>query len=188
MHVKSLFINSFFITVITYLDFTLCRTLALLLLFSNIINNVQLPVPTFTVKRKCHVTKFPIFQLFPVVITIAIVWLFCFVLTEADTFPTNSTEPGFRARTDSKVDILYQSSWFKFPLPRNYFAFLIFDISLVFSVCFYIITFKKSLVSLAFLHLVSLPIEFFPFSSIRHADIQCRRIYGNAGCHNIVHL
>nr|XP_022290097.1 solute carrier family 23 member 2-like isoform X1 [Crassostrea virginica] len=92
-------------------------TLALLLLFSNIINNVQLPVSTFTVKRKCHVTKFPIFQLFPVVITIAIVWLFCFVLTEADAFPTNSTEPAFRARTDSKVDILYQSSWFQFPLP-----------------------------------------------------------------------
>lgn len=66
---------------------------------------------------KCHMTKLPIFQLFPVVLTIAIVWLFSFVLTELDVFPNNSTEPSFRARTDSRVDILYDAAWFQFPLP-----------------------------------------------------------------------
>lgn len=92
-------------------------TVALLLLFSNVIHKVQLPVPAFSLKKKCHLTKLPIFQLFPVVITISIMWVFSFVLTELDVFPNNSTEPSFRARTDSRVDILYDAAWFQFPLP-----------------------------------------------------------------------
>ncbi|XP_056006785.1 solute carrier family 23 member 2-like [Ostrea edulis] len=92
-------------------------TLALLLLFSNVINKVQVPVPAFSIKKKCHMTKLPIFQLFPVVLTIAIVWSFSFILTETGVFPSNSTEPAFSARTDSKVSILYEAPWFMFPLP-----------------------------------------------------------------------
>nr|XP_022290099.1 solute carrier family 23 member 2-like isoform X1 [Crassostrea virginica] len=92
-------------------------TLALLFLFSNIINKVQLPVPAFSMQRKCHMTKLPIFQLFPVVLAIAVVWLFSFILTESGAFPTNSTDPAYKARTDSRINILYESSWFQFPLP-----------------------------------------------------------------------
>lgn len=92
-------------------------TVALLILFSNVMNKVQVPVPSFSLKRKCHMTTLPIFQLFPVVLTIAIVWLFSYVLTELEVFPNNSTEPSFQARTDSRLDILYDSSWFQFPLP-----------------------------------------------------------------------
>lgn len=101
------------------LSFFFYRTVALLLLFSNVIHKVQLPVPAFSLKKKCHLTKLPIFQLFPVVITISIMWVFSFVLTELDVFPNNSTEPSFRARTDSRVDILYDAAWFQFPLPRT---------------------------------------------------------------------
>ncbi|XP_078311384.1 solute carrier family 23 member 2-like [Crassostrea virginica] len=92
-------------------------TLALLLLFSNIINKVQLPVPVFSMQRKCYMTKLPIFQLFPVVLAISVVWLFSFILTESGAFPTNSTDPAYKARTDSRINILYESSWFQFPLP-----------------------------------------------------------------------
>ncbi|XP_062567788.1 solute carrier family 23 member 2-like [Saccostrea cucullata] len=92
-------------------------TLALLFLFSTCINKVQLPVPAFSRKEKCHATKLPIFQLFPVVLTIAVVWLFSFILTETDVFSRNSTEPAFKARTDSKVGIINETPWFTFPLP-----------------------------------------------------------------------
>ena len=105
-HKKPLFLNH-------------CRTLALLFLFSNIINKVQLPVPAFSMQRKCHMTKLPIFQLFPVVLAIAVVWLFSFILTESGAFPTNSTDPAYKARTDSRINILYESSWFQFPHPRK---------------------------------------------------------------------
>ena len=70
-------------------------------------------------QRKFHMTKLPIFQLFPVVLAISVVWLFSFILTESGAFPTNSTDPAYKARTDSRINILYESSWFQFPLPRK---------------------------------------------------------------------
>ena len=58
-----------------------------------------------------------VFQLFPIVLAVGIVWMFSLVLTVTDVFPSNSTVTGYKARTDSKLDIMTESPWFTFPLP-----------------------------------------------------------------------
>ena len=44
-------------------------------------------------------------------------WLLCFILTEADALPTNSTDPAYRARTDINLGVVSDAPWFKFPYP-----------------------------------------------------------------------
>lgn len=80
---------------------------------------MEVPIPSFSLRRKCHTKKLPVFQLFPIVIAVAIVWLFSFVLTVTDVFPSNSTVTGYKARTDSKLEIMTESPWFTLPLPRT---------------------------------------------------------------------
>lgn len=80
-------------------------------------NKMEVPIPSFSLRRKCHTKKLPVFQLLPIVIAVAIVWLFSFVLTVTDVFPNNSTVTGYKARTDSKLEIMTESPWFTLPLP-----------------------------------------------------------------------
>lgn len=102
----------------------LFRTLFFVLLFSTFMNKMEVPIPSFSLRRKCHTKKLPVFQLFPIVIAVAIVWLFSFVLTVTDVFPSNSTVTGYKARTDSKLEIMTESPWFTLPLPRTSCHFL----------------------------------------------------------------
>ncbi|XP_048745910.2 solute carrier family 23 member 2-like [Ostrea edulis] len=95
-------------------------TLFFLLLFSTCINKVEVPIPSFSLQRKCHTKRLPVFQLFPVVISVAIVWSLSHVLTVTDVFPSNSTVTGHKARTDSKLEIMTDSPWFTFPLPFQF--------------------------------------------------------------------
>ncbi|XP_078312909.1 solute carrier family 23 member 2-like [Crassostrea virginica] len=95
-------------------------TLFFVLLFSTFINKVEVPIPTFSCKRKCHTRRLPVFQLFPIVLAVGIVWMFSLVLTVTDVFPSNSTVTGYKARTDSKLDIMTESPWFTFPLPFQF--------------------------------------------------------------------
>ena len=44
-------------------------------------------------------------------------WLFCFVLTVTNTFPTSPSAYGYMARTDTKGSVLSQAPWFRFPYP-----------------------------------------------------------------------
>lgn len=95
-------------------------TLFFVLLFSTFMNKMEVPIPSFSLRRKCHTKKLPVFQLFPIVIAVAIVWLFSFVLTVTDVFPSNSTVTGYKARTDSKLEIMTESPWFTLPLPLQF--------------------------------------------------------------------
>lgn len=95
-------------------------TLFFLLLFSVFINKVEIPIPSFSLKRKCNMKKIPVFQLFPVVFSVAIVWIFSHVLTVTDVFPNNSTIIEYKARTDSKMEIMTKAPWFTIPTPFQF--------------------------------------------------------------------
>ncbi|KAJ8317253.1 hypothetical protein KUTeg_005157, partial [Tegillarca granosa] len=83
-------------------------TAALILLFSVYVNKIKIPLPAFNKKEKCHTTKFPIFQLFPVLLSVGIVWLLCYILTIADVFPNDANQKAYKARTDSKLNVVIQ--------------------------------------------------------------------------------
>jgi hypothetical protein len=47
-------------------------------------------------------------------LSIVLVWTLCAILTVSDAFQTGSP-----ARTDNKINILYEAPWFRFPYPCN---------------------------------------------------------------------
>ena len=53
-----------------------------------------------------------VFKLFPILITILLMWGLCAVLTV-----TESISPSNGARTDRNIALLYKADWFRFPYP-----------------------------------------------------------------------
>ncbi|XP_055979948.1 solute carrier family 23 member 1-like [Sorex fumeus] len=95
-------------------------TIFLIVLFSQYLRNVAVPVPMYGREKKCHTSKFYLFQVFPVLLALCLSWLLCFILTVTNTLPLDSTAYGFQARTDTKGDVLSQAPWFRFPYPGQW--------------------------------------------------------------------
>ncbi|XP_012278725.1 solute carrier family 23 member 2 isoform X2 [Orussus abietinus] len=92
-------------------------TIVMLTLYSQVMVNVECPFVTYRKGKGLRVIWFPLFRLFPVLLTIFIMWIICLVLTMTDVLPD-----GHPARTDSKIDILYDSPWFYIPYPGQWGA------------------------------------------------------------------
>ncbi|KAL6033355.1 hypothetical protein STEG23_021055 [Scotinomys teguina] len=95
-------------------------TIFLIVLFSQYLKNVVVPVPMYGREKKCHTSKFNLFQVFPVLLALCISWLFCFILTVTNTLPTSPMAYGYLARTDTKGSVLSQAPWFRFPYPGQW--------------------------------------------------------------------
>ncbi|XP_043445556.1 solute carrier family 23 member 1-like isoform X3 [Prionailurus bengalensis] len=95
-------------------------TIFLIVLFSQYLKNVAVPMPIYRGQKKCRVSKFYLFQVFPVLLALCISWLLCFVLTVTNTLPTAPTAYGHLARTDTKGDVLSRAPWFRFPYPGQW--------------------------------------------------------------------
>ncbi|XP_046640676.1 solute carrier family 23 member 1-like [Daphnia pulicaria] len=87
-------------------------TIFLVIVFSQYLKNVKCPLPTFRKGQGWGVKKLDIFTLLPVLLSIVLVWTLCAILTVSDAFQTGSP-----ARTDNKINILYEAPWFRFPYP-----------------------------------------------------------------------
>ncbi|KAM9651308.1 solute carrier family 23 member 2-like isoform 4-T4 [Trichechus inunguis] len=95
-------------------------TIFLIVLFSQYLKNVTLPVPVYGGQKKCHTSKFHVFQVFPVLLALCISWLTCFGLTVTDVLPSAPTAYGHLARTDTKGSVLSQAPWFRIPYPGQW--------------------------------------------------------------------
>ncbi|XP_017534203.3 solute carrier family 23 member 1-like isoform X2 [Manis javanica] len=95
-------------------------TIFLIVLFSQYLKNIAVPVPVYGGQEKCHTSRFYLFQVFPVLLALCISWLFCFVLTVTDVLPAAPTGYGHLARTDAKGSVLSQAPWFRFPYPGQW--------------------------------------------------------------------
>ncbi|KAL4231904.1 hypothetical protein ACF0H5_009480 [Mactra antiquata] len=92
----------------------------LTLIFTLYLRRVKLPIPVCSFKKGCHIIKYPIFQLFPVILGIGVSWFVCLILTVSDVFPNDATKPSYMARTDSRIDVLNRAKWFYWPLPFQF--------------------------------------------------------------------
>ncbi|XP_040857875.1 solute carrier family 23 member 1-like [Ochotona curzoniae] len=90
----------------------------LIVLFSQYLRNVAVPVPVYG--KKCHTSKFYLFQVFPVLLALCLCWLLCFLLTATDSLPSAPTAYGYLARTDTKGSVLTEAPWFRFPYPGQW--------------------------------------------------------------------
>ena len=52
-----------------------------------------------------------------VVLAVLTAWLFCYILTLTEVFPSDPEKVGYFARTDTRTQVLHDSSWFRFPYP-----------------------------------------------------------------------
>lgn len=95
-------------------------TVFLITLFSQYLKNIAVPVPLCGRQKGYRVSKFPLFQVFPVLLALCISWLLCFVLTVTNALPSAPTAYGYLARTDAKGSVLSQAPWFRFPYPGQW--------------------------------------------------------------------
>ena len=56
-------------------------------------------------------------MVFQIILSVAISWLLCWILTMTDVFPNDRTKWGYEARTDLRSDALYSAPWFRLPYP-----------------------------------------------------------------------
>uniref|UniRef100_A0A182NFS8 Xanthine/uracil transporter n=1 Tax=Anopheles dirus TaxID=7168 RepID=A0A182NFS8_9DIPT len=90
-------------------------TTAMLTLFAQVLSGVPCPGVVYRKGRGLCVTWFPLFKLFPVLLTIAIMWTVCGVLTATGVFPA-----GHPARTDVRLRVLVDAEWFRVPYPGQF--------------------------------------------------------------------
>ncbi|CAL1261637.1 unnamed protein product [Larinioides sclopetarius] len=90
-------------------------TVMLMILFSQSLRDVSIPYPRNSSKTGWTTGKFPLFKLFPVLLTIVLSWSFCAILTA-----TNVFQEGSPARTDLRLSALKNSPWFRLPYPGQW--------------------------------------------------------------------
>ncbi|KYO17514.1 solute carrier family 23 member 1 [Alligator mississippiensis] len=95
-------------------------TIAFIVLFSQYLKNVPMPLPAYQRAKKCYFSRIYLFQIFPVLLGLSLTWLMCFVFTVTNVFPSNPEAYGYLARTDIKGDVLSQAPWFRFPYPGQW--------------------------------------------------------------------
>ncbi|XP_022080027.1 solute carrier family 23 member 1-like isoform X2 [Acanthaster planci] len=95
-------------------------TIALMALFSQYIARFTLPCLGFSREKKCHRVSFPLFKMFPVILSVLIAWAFSAILTAANVFPTDPDAYGYSARTDLRIGVLEESAWVKIPYPGQW--------------------------------------------------------------------
>ncbi|KAL4221299.1 hypothetical protein ACF0H5_019562 [Mactra antiquata] len=92
-------------------------TIFLITLFSQYMKSVKIPFCSFGPNRSCTRTGVALFLLYPVLLAVLIVFLICLALTATDVFPNDPTKHGYLARTDTKLYVLSEAPWFRFPYP-----------------------------------------------------------------------
>ena len=101
-----------------------------MMLFSQYLRNIPLPVLVYRRGKGWEKSKLEIFKLFPVLLTIVSMWALCAILTTAAlNYPTykvgNETFRPWsdtwlkntKTRTDTNLPLLAASNWFRFPYP-----------------------------------------------------------------------
>ncbi|XP_051170690.1 solute carrier family 23 member 2 isoform X2 [Leptopilina boulardi] len=90
-------------------------TILMLTLYSQILVNVKCPIIVYKKGQGIRIIWFSLFKLFPVLLTIVVMWIICIILTVTDTLP-----PGHPGRADTKIKILNDSPWIRFPYPGQW--------------------------------------------------------------------
>ncbi|XP_072022547.1 solute carrier family 23 member 2-like [Amphiura filiformis] len=95
-------------------------TIILILLFSQFLSKVEIPIPGWK-HGKCSIAgKVPIFKMFPIVLGVLLTWLIAFIFTTTGVFPEDPSSYGYEARTDLKSDVIEEASWFRIPYPGQW--------------------------------------------------------------------
>ncbi|KAL3863439.1 hypothetical protein ACJMK2_005195 [Sinanodonta woodiana] len=92
-------------------------TMGLIAIISMYLGSIHVPMCAWKRVVGCHIIKYPVFQLLPVILSICITWLLCYILTVADVFPSDPNHINYMARTDARNNVLKNAPWFRWPIP-----------------------------------------------------------------------
>ncbi|XP_026175070.1 solute carrier family 23 member 1-like [Mastacembelus armatus] len=95
-------------------------TTGLIILFSQYLRLIPVPLPAYNKTKKLHTSKFLVFQIIPILLGVAVSWLVCYLLTLYDVLPSDPAQYGHVGRTDVKGNVLNEASWFIFPYPGQW--------------------------------------------------------------------
>ncbi|WAQ93503.1 S23A2-like protein, partial [Mya arenaria] len=95
-------------------------TIAIGLILSLYLTKYQMPVPVWTRKKGFHIIRYPVHQVFSILISIIVNWVLCAVLTHFNVLTNDVNDVGYKARTDSRLDIIHSNPWFNFPYPGQF--------------------------------------------------------------------
>ncbi|XP_060590151.1 solute carrier family 23 member 1-like [Ruditapes philippinarum] len=84
------------------------------------LGNHNMPVPVWTPSGGFHVIRYPLHQVFAILISIIVNWVICLILTKFDVIENDPNGKSFNARTDARSDIISDNPWFAFPYPGQY--------------------------------------------------------------------
>ena len=80
-------------------------------LCSQYLRNIEIPMPAYK-NGSLTMSKVSVFKLFPILITILVMWAFCALLTISGAISEDNA-----ARTDKNLNLVYNAAWFRFPYP-----------------------------------------------------------------------
>ncbi|XP_076824585.1 solute carrier family 23 member 2-like isoform X2 [Clavelina lepadiformis] len=95
-------------------------TAFVLVLCSQYLKNVKIPLPAYSSTKKCHIGRTPIFKMFPVLFALACGWILSLIFTVTNVFPNDKNHPYYRARTDVRSNVISNAPWFYFPYPGQW--------------------------------------------------------------------
>ncbi|XP_041467732.1 solute carrier family 23 member 1-like [Lytechinus variegatus] len=105
-----------------FLFFSPQSVLILVVIFSQYMERLMVPCLSYSKEKGFHVSRFPVFRVFPIFLATLLGWLLCYILTITEVFPSDPEAPGYRARTDIKDESLKETGWFFVPYPGQWGA------------------------------------------------------------------
>ncbi|XP_060594872.1 solute carrier family 23 member 2-like isoform X2 [Ruditapes philippinarum] len=95
-------------------------TVALGVILSLYLAKHNVPIPVWTPSGGFRVIRYPIHQVFSILISILLNWGLCAILTSAGVFPDDPKAIGYKARTDARNDVIRDNPWFNIPYPGQF--------------------------------------------------------------------
>ncbi|XP_056005480.1 solute carrier family 23 member 1-like isoform X2 [Ostrea edulis] len=77
----------------------------------------NMPLPVWTPKAGCRVVRYPVHQVFAILISIVVGWIVSWIVTEAGLLTDDKTDKSYKARSDARLDGISAANWFFFPYP-----------------------------------------------------------------------
>ncbi|KAK6186454.1 hypothetical protein SNE40_008491 [Patella caerulea] len=95
----------------------------LVLVFALYMFHIRLPMPRIRCRKQEKPEprfRFAIFKILPILLSIILMWILSAILTATDVLPDDNKLLSYKARTDSKINIVGLTPWFSFPYPGQF--------------------------------------------------------------------
>ncbi|XP_033757181.1 solute carrier family 23 member 2-like [Pecten maximus] len=95
-------------------------TFAVAMVLSLYLEGRQTPIPFWSKERGFHVIYYPLHTVFSLLIAIIVGWVVSIILTSTGSLSDDPKSAQYFARTDSRVKVIEEASWFYFPYPGQF--------------------------------------------------------------------